>query len=484
MIYDETYGNFLNPKCWEHNPTPNINNPCICLMAIGSIYIGSTGRIFVRTKRVNEHVCRQIDWEEVIAEGGDNYLLGANYNNTTNILTLTLVSGDIFTIDLNDLVDPPSVVTANLPQGSWVHNNGGGTLTTIKSTSSDIDNILNIGTDGGTYLTLSQLITLLTGENFGLHLAYNTSTNQVSLLDNDNQVINTVTINNVTLSESNGVLTLTNLNGNQTFIDLKQVAASNPSSGVYQILDDYGNTITIDTNETLTSLSLIDCTLSYIDEDGDTTNIDLTSCITNNQTLTSLSYNAGVLTYTDEDGNDTELNIGVENFLSAANYNNTLHQLTLTLTNGSSFIVDLSDLVDEFSVDVLDSSSINYSISGTGTSVDPFIIGGSVTLSEDAGNGLEIRADGLYVNITNATETLTVISLLNNVITYVDENGDSTNLTLPITSLVDNGNGTLTFTNEIGDQLTFNKSSGAETVTTLVDNEDGTYTYTSEDDTE
>ena len=51
-----------------------------------------------------------------------------------------------------------------------------------------------------------------------------------------------------------------------------------------------------------------------------------------------------------------------------------------------------------------------------------------------------------------------------------------------ITSITDNGDGTITHIDELGNTTVINVG-GDETITTLVDNGDGTYTYTSEDNT-
>lgn len=79
---------------------------------------------------------------------------------------------------------------------------------------------------------------------------------------------------------------------------------------------------------------------------------DIVAFIQANETTTSLAYNGttGNLTYTDEDGVVTTLNVGVENFLSAASYDAPTNVLTLTLANGMTFPIDLTDLVDPVSV--------------------------------------------------------------------------------------------------------------------------------------
>ena len=64
---------------------------------------------------------------------------------------------------------------------------------------------------------------------------------------------------------------------------------------------------------------------------------------------------------------------------------------------------------------------------------------------------------------------------------YVNDGNTLVNTSETTTTLVDNGNGTFTYTSEDG--TTWVPVSASETTTTLVDNGNGTFTYTSEDGT-
>jgi hypothetical protein len=406
------------------------------MMSVGSIYIGTTGRVFVRQKKRNEEICRFTDWGELIPSQeivGDNYLLGASYNSTTNILTFTLVNGTILTVDMNDLVDPPSIMTADLPNALWVHNNGSGVLTDIRSVSANENNILDIGTDGGAYLNAVSLCALIQDCNLGVGFNYISGTNTLRLLDANNDVLSQVALNNTSLvNNNNGTFTFTNEVGTTTTIDFKRTIITNPEANVYVITDDNGNVVEIDTTNVVTTLTLVDCTLTYTNEAGTVVDLDLTTCIQDSQSLTTIEYSGGVITYTDEAGNETTLNIGVENFLANVDYDGVLNQLTFTLTNGTEFIVSLNDLVDTFAVNILDTATINMSISGTGPTIDPYIISGSVKISTDANNKLEAKADGLYVD--------TRIQSAND---FINNSGVGTNL-FPIT--YDHASGKFTLT--------------------------------------
>ena len=81
----------------------------------------------------------------------DIFVNGATYNAAST--TLTLSDNDPATPDVVvDLSTLRSIITPDLATGSWSHDDGNGTVQTILSTSSDADNQLSIGADGGSYL--------------------------------------------------------------------------------------------------------------------------------------------------------------------------------------------------------------------------------------------------------------------------------------------------------------------------------------------
>lgn len=125
------------------------------------------------------------------------------------------------------------------------------------------------------------------------------------------------------------------------------------------------------------------------------------------ETLTSLGYNAAtaVLSYVDENGATTTHNLPIENFLANATYNDTTHILTLTLEGGGTVDVDLGDLVEEYDLEVTDSTSIDLTLTGTGSPADPWDITAVVKVSADAGNQVSIKPDGLYVAAPGHYET-------------------------------------------------------------------------------
>lgn len=91
------------------------------------------------------------------------------------------------------------------------------------------------------------------------------------------------------------------------------------------------------------------------------------------------------------DGTAKDFVFPADNFLSAAEYDNETHVLTLTLTDDSTVEVDLEGLVDV--VPVADTASVSLSRAGDGT------LTADVNISEAAGNGATIKPDGLHVAV-------------------------------------------------------------------------------------
>ncbi|MDO6597776.1 hypothetical protein Q4512_12695, partial [Oceanihabitans sp. 2_MG-2023] len=99
--------------------------------------------------------------------------------------------------------------------------------------------------------------------------------------------------------------------------------------------------------------------------------------------------------------------------------------------------------------------------------------------------------DCLFQFNSNAWSSLCVDVMANETVTTLIDNNDGTfsytNETGTVTTiiksaLIDNGDGTFTFDSGNGSPITIDVSA-LETVTTLLDNTDGTFTYTSEDGT-
>ncbi|MEM0572366.1 hypothetical protein, partial [Aequorivita flava] len=223
-------------------------------------------------------------------------------------------------------------------------------------------------------------------------------------------------------------------------------------NGTFTYTDEDNVTTTIDISnlETLTSIALnTDNThIDYIDEDGATTQLDLTDIVKNLESLTVLAYNdsTNTLTYTDETGIPYNLNLNegtvaynavtnVITYTDAAgnattltlnatdlSYNTTTQNLVYVNSLGVTQTIDLGNLVNSV-IDAKDLTAADASITvtdGTGaTLVDSNIKvadGGisTIKLADNAVNSAKI-IDGEVKTDDLANTNVTAVKLNNDV---------------------------------------------------------------------
>jgi len=170
------------------------------------------------------------------------------------------------------------------------------------------------------------------------------------------------------------------------------------------------------------------------------------------ETVTTLVNNGGgSYTYTSENGTQTTFTYA-QTTTTLVNNNNG----TFTYTNelGNTSTINILTLIDTYA-DVAKTIVLNGTVlelyDGASDLISSVDIVSLIDISADANNLISLHGDGLY-----ASET--------------------------VTTLVDNLDGTFTYTSEDGTEVIIDGV--AETITTFVDNLDNTFTYTSEDGTE
>lgn len=104
----------------------------------------------------------------------------------------------------------------------------------------------------------------------------------------------------------------------------------------------------------------------------------------------SFDGSTGELSFTANGGTPVKVNLPVEQFLSAATYDNVSNILTLTLSNETKFDVNLADLVDTYSGESSNTATV---------SVNEGKITASVNVSAEAGNILKTKNDGVYAAV-------------------------------------------------------------------------------------
>ncbi|QCE41688.1 beta strand repeat-containing protein [Psychroserpens sp. NJDZ02] len=426
-----------------------------------------------------------------------------------NLETLTTIALNTDNASI-DYTDEDGVVTnlnltaiiANLEALTTIVDNNDGTLTYTDedgvATTLDVANLetlttIALNTDNAsidytdedgviTNLNLAAIIanlealTTIVDNNDGT-LTYTNEDGVTTTLD----VANLETLTTIALNIDNASIDYTDEDGVVTNLNLAAIIANlealttivDNNDGTLTYTDEDGVTTTLDIAnlETLTSIALNtnNASIDYTDEDGVVTNLNLTAIIANLEALTTIvDNNDGTLTYTDEDGIATTLDIA------------NLETLTTIALNTDNASIDYTD--EDGVITNLNLAAIIANLEALTTIVDNN--DGTLTYTDE---------DGVATTLDIANlETLTTIALNtdNASIDYTDEDGVVTNLNLTaiianleaLTTIVDNNDGTLTYTDEDGNP-TIIDASNLETLTTIINNGDLTYTYLNEDGT-
>ena len=393
-------------------------------------------------------------------------------------------TGDIYTFDGTTWVLSGG---PNFETLTSLTDNGDGTITYVDEDG--VATILNIAVIGGTE-TLTNLV-----DNGNGTITYTNEDGTDQTVDIAAIVAANETV--TTLVQADGTYTYTSEDGTTTTFNVTQTGNGDPNgngtvgaAGDIYVDEATGDIYTFDGTtwvlsggpnfETVTVLvDNGDGSITYTDEDGNDTTINLATIIDNFETVTNLVDNGnGTITYTNEEGTDQTVDIAA---IVAANETVT----TLVQADGTYTYTSEDGTTTTFNV----TQTGNGDPSGNGT------VGAAGDIYVDEATGDIYTFDGTTWVLSGGPNFETLTSLTDNgdgTITYVDEDGVATILNIAViggtetvTNLVDNGNGTITYTNEDGTDQTVDIAAivaANETVTTLVQ-ADGTYTYTSEDGT-
>jgi len=211
-------------------------------------------------------------------------------------------------------------------------------------------------------------------------------------------------------------------------------------------------------DQQIIDFSLNGTVLSLTLEDGGTETIDLNSLAGNGsgiETVTTLiDNNDGSFSYISEDGTVTTLDH--KDILTILTFDDITNQLNYIDENGEVNVIDLNDLVSVYSNE---NSGAFTNVIGIHTSGD-----GTVAQVEETVTNLVFNMftnELVYIDEENITNTidlgplLSVVTNLNEghlISTHTSGDGIVTNIEESITQIVDNNDGTFTYTNENGDQ--------------------------------
>ena len=197
--------------------------------------------------------------------------------------------------------------------------------------------------------------------------------------------------------------------------------------------------------------------LTYTDEDGQVNALDLTQMISNFETQTTLVYDGPnkTLTYNGEDG--------VPNVINLVDLIGDTETLTTLIDNGDG---SLTYTDENGAVNTVAISASGDNITVTNIDIDGDGVADNVTLQEFIDNITNIVA-------LNETQTTLVYDGPAKTLTYTGEDGeanvinliDLTGDTETLTVLTDNGDGSVTYTDENGDANTVTISAQADNIT-------------------
>ena len=227
--------------------------------------------------------------------------------------------------------------------------------------------------------------------------------------------------------------------------------------GTYTFDNNDGNPVIIDVAslETLTTIALDtdNTNINYVDEDGITTQLDLTAIVANLEALTTLvDNNDGTFTYTDENGGQNIINVANLETLTTINFDATSNTITYTDEEGTTTDIILPANVLTTLAIGADGNSLDYTDELGVTNNVPLAVG-SVALGTD-NNSIDYTDE--LGNVTNVPLQVGTIAYVEatNTITYTDEEGTSTDIILPanvLTTLAIGADGnSLDYTDELG----------------------------------
>ncbi|MEB8347508.1 hypothetical protein OO010_15760, partial [Flavobacteriaceae bacterium KMM 6898] len=284
------------------------------------------------------------------------------------------------------------------------------------------------------------------------------ATNVQDALDEVNSANNTINL----IDNLDGTYTFTKSDG--TIVTISDTSLStlvDNGNGTYTYTDENGTAQTIDTNGfTITNLISGNRIATVSKADGSTNDI--------NETITTVTGTAAtgkpIATYNNENGAAVIINETVTNITDTSD-----GFITFTNENGTVQKVSKSDVIDNGDGTYMftnnDGSDVTIDINGI--AITNVIAGNLIaTVTDAAGTVSEI--DETITTVTGTAATGKAIA------TYTNEDTSVVTINESVTNLVDNTDGTITYTNEIGTLQTVNKSD-------ITDNLNGTYTFTNND---
>ena len=286
---------------------------------------------------------------------------------------------------------------------------------------------------------------------------------ELTALDTDNQQLQNFSFNTTT-----NVLSLEIEDGNSVSVDVSTLVGSDNQTAAEVSYDNSSSALTAtNVQQAIDEINAAAGTVALVDNgDGtyDFTNAaGLTTTISDTSVSTLSNNGDGTYTYTDEAGIVSTIDTNA----SSNPYNNTTSGLTA---------INVQQAIDEINAAA---GTVALVDNGDGTYDFTNAAGLTTTISDTSVSTLSNNGDGTYtytdeagivstIDTNSFTITNTVVG--NRIMTITDGAGNSDDINETITSIVDNNNGTITFTREDTNTQTISKSQ-------ITDNGDATFTF-------
>ncbi|UVD79869.1 hypothetical protein NWE55_00835 [Myroides albus] len=415
--------------------------------------------------------------------GGNVYYDGSSFTYITE-------DGDTVSLDISSVVKANETLTTLVKDasgnGQYTYTNEAGTPVVIDVKADVISNFETIINTTEVQDIINNIIKTVGGNVYydGSSFTYINEDGDTVSLDISSVVKANETLTTLVKDASgNGQYTYTNEAGTPVVIDVKADVISNFETiiNTTEVQDIINNIIkTVGGNVYYDGSSF-----TYINEDGDTVSLDISSVVKANETLTTLVKDAsgnGQYTYTNEAGTPVVIDVkadvisNFETIINTTEVQDIINNIIKTVGgnvyyDGSSFTY-INEDGDTVSLDISSVVKANETLT---TLVKDASGNGQYTYTNEAGTPvvIDVKADVIsnFETIINTTE---VQDIINNIIktvggnvyydgssfTYINEDGDTVSLDISsvvkanetLTTLVKDasGNGQYTYTNEAG----------------------------------
>ena len=428
------------------------------------------------------------------------------YNDITGDFSYTNEDGTVTTFNLEDEIDTfetLTTITIDTAGQTITYRDEDGNDTVIDITELETLTTITIDTAGqtvtyrdedgvDTVIDIAALETTTTIQDTVSGHLIATYTNEEGDIYNVNETITSlVGIDSLIIYENEaGGFDTIDISGLETTTNITSLQLAGKIIGIYTNEDGDQDTI----RETITILTYNDITgdFSYTNEDGTVTTFNLEDEIDTFETLTTITIDTAgqTITYRDEDGNDTVIDITELETLTTITIDTAGQTVTYRDEDGVDTVIDISEL--ETTTTIQDTVSGHLIATYTNEEGDIYNVNETITslvgidsliiYENEAGGFDTIDISGLETttNITNLQLAGKIIGI------YTNEDGDQDTIRETITILTYNDiTGDFSYTNEDGTITTFNLEDEIDTFETLttitIDTSGQTITYRDED---